>query len=519
MVTTRTFFNVPKQEYASPTVTRDTLDVPKAQMISQMPRRLLIALAAYFGSQVLIRLLASPTATLDETEQLIFTQAFQWGYGPQPPLYTWLQILFFKCFGPSLLGLSLFKNLLLFAIYAFTFATARRVTRNNVTAAIATAALILIPQIGWESQRDLTHSVLATAVTAATVFLFLKFTASRNTRYYFVLGACFAAGMLSNYNFALIIAGLCIAALLVREYRALVLTPRFFLTLITATLLLLPHIIWAATHPEMAFATMHKMRIAAEPSWFSIIAAPIVRLPLTLLTHTGSLFLIFAVLCWRQLLPFPREVMARPEVRFIGWLIATVPLLVLVFMMVVHATAFKGRWLQPLYILLPVLLAALITPRLNRPTARRLFGAVALAALGISTIFIARMRWPDVFGVTQDANAPFDKLTAQFQEKLRRADFIVADDNFVGGNLRLLSPNKPVVTPQFPRPQIWKANKRCVVVFDARKNGNPPAPLRELISLEFPSELAEATVSYVTAPMRFQPTVSVRLGVMELPEK
>ena len=72
-----------------------------------------LALAIYFSLQIVLRLITSSTTDLDESQQLVLTQQFHWGYGPQPPLYTWLQILVFKILTPSILGLSLLKNLLL----------------------------------------------------------------------------------------------------------------------------------------------------------------------------------------------------------------------------------------------------------------------------------------------------------------------------------------------------------------------------------------------------------------------
>src|SRR3954470_20838878 len=52
--------------------------------------RLLLLLAGYFVLQIGLRLITSNAADLDESEQLLATQHLQLGYGPQPPLYTWL---------------------------------------------------------------------------------------------------------------------------------------------------------------------------------------------------------------------------------------------------------------------------------------------------------------------------------------------------------------------------------------------------------------------------------------------
>ena len=55
-------------------------------------------LAAYFLAHVVVRVTISDSLELDEAEQLVLGQALSWGYGTKPPLYSWLQIGFFRIF-------------------------------------------------------------------------------------------------------------------------------------------------------------------------------------------------------------------------------------------------------------------------------------------------------------------------------------------------------------------------------------------------------------------------------------
>src|SRR5512139_280859 len=82
-------------------------------------------LLLYFGAHALSRTLISQSAELDESEQLIWSQTLAGGYGPQPPLYTWLQWLVFEASGVSVASLALLKNVLLAATYAFVWLAAR----------------------------------------------------------------------------------------------------------------------------------------------------------------------------------------------------------------------------------------------------------------------------------------------------------------------------------------------------------------------------------------------------------
>jgi len=62
-------------------------------------RALLAALAVYFLLQLLVRVTVAGGVEKDEAEQLLWTQTLAWGYGPQPPLYSWLQWAVFRLTG------------------------------------------------------------------------------------------------------------------------------------------------------------------------------------------------------------------------------------------------------------------------------------------------------------------------------------------------------------------------------------------------------------------------------------
>ena len=83
---------------------------------SRLDARLLLGLLAYACAVAFLQMGASPTAELDQAEQLILSQRLQWGYTNQPPLYTWLLWGIAQWTGPSLTVLLLFKVGLLLAL-------------------------------------------------------------------------------------------------------------------------------------------------------------------------------------------------------------------------------------------------------------------------------------------------------------------------------------------------------------------------------------------------------------------
>ena len=76
--------------------------------------------------------------------------------------------------GNGVVALALFKNSLLLASLVFTYLAVREIVDDERVALVAMFSMLLFPQITWESQRDLTHSVLATALAAATFFVALR---------------------------------------------------------------------------------------------------------------------------------------------------------------------------------------------------------------------------------------------------------------------------------------------------------------------------------------------------------
>lgn len=446
-------------------------------------RNLLILLGAFFGLHVLIRLMTSRTAGLDESEQLVFAQKWALGYGPQPPLYTWIQILIFKVCGPSILGLSLLKNALLFGCYACTYGVGRIVTRSHSGGLISALGLLFIPQISWESHRELTHSVLAMAVSSATVLTFLKLHERRARRLYLLLGALFGMGMLSNYNYGILLAGLLLAAVCLRDFRPIVLSRWMLVSAAIGVLLLAPHLQWVVQQLPVVLSTSHKLRIRAEGSEPAVAFRAVGNLAGAWLSHIVAVMVIFAALCGKQVARFPREILRRPQIRLLLLLLSIALLGVAVVMVATRATTFKGRWLQPLFFCVSILCAAVVERRMTRGALLRLMSAALVVAVCVMVLLPGRVWFAEKIGRDSGLNAPYAALAQRMQPELERADLIAADSLALGGNLRILMPDKRVITPQFAPWAVGRANQRTAVVFESMTQANSLSPeLRQLLS-------------------------------------
>ncbi|MGQ9724580.1 MAG: glycosyltransferase family 39 protein, partial [Tepidimonas sp.] len=219
----------------------------------------LAAMAAYFGVHAAVRVLVSPSPELDEAEQLIWTQHRALGYGTQPPLYTWLQALWFDVVGVSVLGLTTFKNGLLWVCHVAVAAALRPIVGTRA-AIVAAASMLWLPTIGWESQRDLTHTVLATALAAVGLWLFVRIALHGRWQDYLVFGLVAGAGLLAKYNFMLFLAVLVTAAAGVPALRPRVFTTHTVLSVSVALAVVAPHLLWVLNHWDAASVqTLDKM--------------------------------------------------------------------------------------------------------------------------------------------------------------------------------------------------------------------------------------------------------------------
>ncbi|WP_341930015.1 glycosyltransferase family 39 protein [Methyloversatilis discipulorum] len=403
-----------------------------------------LLLLLYFGAHVVARTLVSDALELDEAEQALWTQQLAAGYGTQPPLYTWLQWAVFQVAGVSVLSLSLFKNVLLASTYAFVWLAARRLTAPPL-ALLAAASMLLIPQIGWESQRDLTHSVLATAVAAATLYVVVRLIEKPRPVLYLALGLCAALGLLSKYSFAVYLAALGLAVLLSRDTRPVLRSPWLIAAALLALVVLSPHALWLLDNWQLASArTLEKLD--ASPGLAGGVVRGLSSLLGATLATLAALVLILAAIFGRAAWT---PATASPHCRLWGRYLGLLALLMLALVVVGGATHFKGRWLQPLLFMAPLAFFCCRPQLSTHPRLYWLRGTLVVFAL--LYLFMASMR--PVFDGWRNRPDELNEPAAELALALRSAGYdghapIVTHDAVLGGVLRVRFPQAQVV--------VWK---------------------------------------------------------------
>lgn len=440
----------------------------------------LAVLAAYFGVHAAVRVLVSPSPELDEAEQLIWTQHLALGYGTQPPLYTWLQALWFDVVGVSVLGLATFKNGLLWVCHAATAAVVRPIAGTRA-AIVAAASLLWLPTIGWESQRDLTHTVLATTLAAVAVWLFVRIVRHGRRRDYMAFGLVAGAGLLAKYNFALFLALLVTAAAGVPALRPRLFTAHTALSVAVALAVVMPHLFWTVNHWDAVSAqtlgkmTSHEGRTAAGRLGAAALA---------LLAFTTPWWVAFAAAlaldrrAGRERPPPPALDAPATALRQWALVYLGLTLAALAALALAGTSQVKARWLQPLLFLLPAL-AVLIARVDGAGRAWRGFLG-ACAVLGLTWVVLMGVRAYHQAGRASpdEWNIPMPALALALRDAGFSGGVIVSPNAVIAAGLRLQFPDARVVVAAHPLPD---ASGQAQVFVQADNGGAPlpPWPLSE----------------------------------------
>ena len=423
-------------------------------------------LLAWATVATLGRVLLSPAVMWDQAEQLIWTQSLEWGYGPQPPLYTWVQRGVNALFGPSVLSLAVFKHALLVLTFVFMYLAARQILPRR-SAWLAALGMAWLPGMGWEVLRDLTHTVLLTCVVAATWWLLLRQIQRPSRAGFAWLGIAVGLGVLSKYSYVLIAGAAVLAALSLPTPRRALLGRGWWLVPLLVLLIVTPHAVWALAHWDDATrSTLDKLRPPDAASGWSALfdglgdfakVFGLAALPWALMAWWA-----FGARAWRTATD-PRAACSTPAwaPALLQRYLLAVAAALLGMVLFAGVSELDGRWIHPMVIVIP-LLGFAWRPWLGDQLrgARRHAAAVAVMA-----VLMTVANWSDPLldaarGRADRHNWPVALLEAQ----LRAAGYdgvapIIANRHIGGGLLRSRFPQAPVAVCDI---ELWNA-ELCVL--------------------------------------------------------
>ncbi|QQE12200.1 glycosyltransferase family 39 protein [Planctomycetota bacterium] len=454
-------------------------------------------IAAYFLIGCLMRLASSPTLEMDEAEQVLLSQLpLRWVYGSQPPLYTWLQSFVFKIFGESIFSLVILKNFLLASTFLLTWATIKRLTASYLYAAIGALLLMLVPQYIWESQRDLTHSVLVTTCTALTVYLLVRIYQTQSLSTYIALGLAIAAGMLSKYNFIFPVAGFIIAAFFFKQTRECLFNYKALITTVIAVLIIAY---------QLSHVLSSQAEVSTDISDFAMTSISMTTVFKGLYSFIGNTFAFVVLLV---AIPFAALYGSEEQDelqedaldirKYFGLSLLTIILITLAIFAVTGGTDIKDRWLQPLYYVLPLYLCLRLAPHYDE--ARQNLVMIVSAVVGLVIFFILPLQpiLSPMTGNPSRRNVPYRELAEKLIKKKENLPQIIANNRRIGGNLKLLLPHARVITADLPSVSV-DPTLPTLVIWNGGESNMPPQNLFDLVRDDFGIELPDTPLDTVTA--------------------
>lgn len=475
----------------------------------------LLVLGCYFSLHILLRVLISDSLDYDEAEQAFLGQWLLAGYTEQPPLYTWIQYAFFQLFGKNVFAVSLMKNGLLFLTYLFVFFTGREILKDTRAAILATCSLLLIPQIGWESQRDMTHTTLVVCAASASLWQSLQLVKKQNLTNYVIFGLLLGIGILGKANFALFIATLFLTLTTFPVGRQVIFSPKMGVSLGIIAMITGTYFLWMVDNQDIVFSASYKFKRTIETFQLTGI--------INLFVKTFQFLTPMWLIC---LLVFPAAFGRNHNphtgfhYRFIQRYILVLFLILFVAILVFKVTYVKDRWLQPLLFVTPIFLFSRLDPAHITAKRFKLFGTViAVTALAVYLAFTIRVVGASYIHKFCRLNFPFTTMAQDLRATGFSNGVIISDNRFLAGNMQLHFPGSTALIPgyKFESRISQHGLSTAAVIWDATQFEAMPAELVAFLEKTYNIVPTDYPVTFFKHPYKYARTETLQLAILQFP--
>lgn len=388
----------------------------------------LLASGLYFFFQAAQRTWMGGTMEVDEAEMMLLAREWAWGYGPQLPLYNWVQVGVFRLFGQSTASLAFLKDAVLWLAGAGLWFAMRAAFHDRRAAAVATLSMAFLPNVLWEFQRASTHSVALLAAITWTIWAWFRLMARQDMGRWLVLGVMMGLGGLAKTNYWVLPIGLAIASIGFWPQR--VQGRGAALAVLVAGLIVALPYHWAITHPSASLASVYKFYGDVPVSWPWVMG--LARLTGNMVAGLSLAMLIGGVLWFvaarGRMGPAPVATQILMRVVVLNLAVAVVLIVAL------NVSKVQARWLLPIQICAVTAAFGWLGGALSQ----RAWRWVPITALICGLITIVGMA-----GVRLGPTGARD-MTPLVELVIRLNPDRVEGTKFLAGNLKLLQPDRAI---------------------------------------------------------------------------
>jgi 4-amino-4-deoxy-L-arabinose transferase-like glycosyltransferase len=474
----------------------------------------LFILACYFALHILLRVTISDSLDYDEAEQAMLSQWLLAGYTEQPPLYTWIQHFLFSIFGENVFSISLLKNSLLYLTYVFVFLTSQIILKNTRAAILATCSLLLIPQIGWESQRDMTHTTLVVFAAAGTLYQSMRLIIKKSYFNYLLFGLFLGIGFMAKANFGLFLVILLLTLVTFKEGRSVIFNWKILLSLSVLFALAGNYFYWMMNNQDIVFSATKKFKRAIDNYY--------VKGALSLITNS---FLFLTPLWLFYLIFFPSGYDAKWweersfHQRFIARYIVFFFLILLLVVLIFKVTYVKDRWLQPLLFVVPILFFSRVS--IEKITSARYKGFLTVVGIVAATIYLAftiRVMGASYIDRFSRMNYPFFPMAEDIRSTGFDSGLIISNNRFLAGNMHLQFPTSPALIPEYRFEELpaTKGFTSGIVIWMTERYPIIPEKLTIFLKEKYQITASEQQIHYFEHTYKYGRTEKVKLAVMPI---
>ncbi|MFS4415136.1 ArnT family glycosyltransferase [Maribacter sp. 2307ULW6-5] len=412
---------------------------------------------------------------LEDAEQAYYSQWLRWGYDDQPPLYTWLQYAVNALLGTGKGSLSLLRGLIFAGILWTFWLFAGRVLTAPKNREVALFALVLLPVFIDFTFRRLSHTSLLCLAILLSYLMVHRLMRQKTWGNYALFGVVMGLGMLSKYNYAFFLGALGLGPILDHKLRAVVLHKRMALSILLATLILVPHLHWLLG-PEGHLGQLREsiaLKTGRETENTLSVLGPLFSLLWTLMQLLWPLFVVLA-----GAIALKKARLVAPKWDWFSRLALGQAVVLVLFFVVFNVHKVEERWLLPL--LLPFVVWVFRSVRFKNETK----WAANLYLVFCAAVLLQVLRTPveKALNIPSSVHFGFEPLSDILNQQYADRPWVLPNVTY-GGNIRLLNPEREVfAADDFSLPAAKRNPARGIVVQMGHAPSTHTGALRSLVN-------------------------------------